>query len=245
MDAEDVVAASDVRAVDRDLAVEPARRRRARQGSENLLLLAGAADLRDTQCFARAHCVLQGVKQRLAAQQWQPARCEHARAARPGAARAAPGARPGRAPARPQQGLVQDVRPVGAGQDDHARRGRKAVHLHQQLVQRVLALVVAARKAAAPARAPDRVDLICARTRLAERGLRPSRWTHVARRRSQQASPRPARTLHSRLRAGLAAGVPCLTTSAPWPDAEHAVKTRARENPPQIPYTGFARPPHR
>ena len=69
----------------------------------------------------------------------------------------------GCAPARAQQGLVEDVRAVGAGQHDDALGRRKAVHLDQQLVQRVLALVVAAGEPAAPARAPDRVDLVCAR----------------------------------------------------------------------------------
>ena len=43
--------------------------------------------------------------------------------------------------------------PVGARQHDHARRGAEPVHLHQQLVESVLALVVAARHgAAAPGR---------------------------------------------------------------------------------------------
>jgi hypothetical protein len=72
------------------------------------------------------------------------------------------GWRAGRAPAWAQQRLVQDVGAVGAGEHDNALGGREAVHLHQQLVQRVLALVVAAREAAAPARAPNRVNLVCA-----------------------------------------------------------------------------------
>jgi hypothetical protein len=37
--------------------------------------------------------------------------------------------------------------PIGACEDHHARGGREAVHLHQQLIQGVLALVVAPRKA--------------------------------------------------------------------------------------------------
>ena len=64
-------------------------------------------------------------------------------------------------PARPKQSRVQDVRPIGAGQHDDALRRGKAVHLHQQLVQRVLALVITSRKAAAPTRPPDGINLIC------------------------------------------------------------------------------------
>src|SRR3546814_5760262 len=45
--------------------------------------------------------------------------------------------------ARPQQRGVQHVRPVGGGDDDDAFIGVKAVHLHQKLVQRLLALVIA------------------------------------------------------------------------------------------------------
>ena len=67
-------------------------------------------------------------------------------------------------PARPKQGGVQDVGPVGACQHDDALRRGKAVHLHQQLVQRVLALVVASCKAAPPARPPDGINLICIST---------------------------------------------------------------------------------
>mmetsp|Transcript_16082 Transcript_16082/g.34211 ORF Transcript_16082/g.34211 Transcript_16082/m.34211 type:complete len:428 (-) Transcript_16082:1469-2752(-) len=55
---------------------------------------------------------------------------------------------------------VKDVGPVGARQNHDARRRVEAVQLDEELVERVLALVVAAVEAAAAARAPDRVDLI-------------------------------------------------------------------------------------
>ena len=61
--------------------------------------------------------------------------------------------------ARPQQRRVEDVGPVGGGDHDHAALGVEAVELDQQLVQRLLALVVAAAEAGA-AVPPDRVDLI-------------------------------------------------------------------------------------
>ena len=61
--------------------------------------------------------------------------------------------------ARAQQRRVEHVGPVGRGDDDHAHRRLEAVHLDQQLVQRLLALVVAAAQARA-ALAADRVDLV-------------------------------------------------------------------------------------
>mmetsp|Transcript_52523 Transcript_52523/g.137703 ORF Transcript_52523/g.137703 Transcript_52523/m.137703 type:complete len:564 (+) Transcript_52523:392-2083(+) len=62
--------------------------------------------------------------------------------------------------ARAQQGGVEDVHPVGAREDDDARERVEAVHLHQQLVQRVLPLVVAATEAALATSAADSVDLV-------------------------------------------------------------------------------------
>ena len=47
-------------------------------------------------------------------------------------------------PTGTQQGLVQDLRAVGGGQKDDALGGVEAVHLRQELVQGLLALVVAA-----------------------------------------------------------------------------------------------------
>ena len=74
-------------------------------------------------------------------------------------------------PARAQQGLVQDVRPVGAGQDHNSRSGGKAVHLHQQLIQSVFALIVAPGKPSAAPGPTDRINLICT-------GMRS--WTHFS-----------------------------------------------------------------
>ena len=58
--------------------------------------------------------------------------------------------------------LVEYVRSVRGGDDDDARRGIESVHLGQDLVQRLLALVVAAAVAgnAARPRAADRVQLV-------------------------------------------------------------------------------------
>ena len=47
-------------------------------------------------------------------------------------------------PAGAQQGRIEHVGPVGRRQHDHALAGREAVHLGQDLVERLLALVVAA-----------------------------------------------------------------------------------------------------
>jgi hypothetical protein len=62
--------------------------------------------------------------------------------------------------ARPEQGRVEDLGPVG-GREDHDARGRvEAVHLGQQLVERLLALVVGHHRAAAGPALADRVDLV-------------------------------------------------------------------------------------
>ena len=61
--------------------------------------------------------------------------------------------------ARPQQRRVEHVRAVGRGDDDDQIGPVEAVHLREQLVQRLLALVVAAAEAGA-ARAADGVDLV-------------------------------------------------------------------------------------
>ena len=62
-------------------------------------------------------------------------------------------------PAGAQQGGVQDVHPVGGGHDDDPLVGGKAVHLHQELVQGLLPLVVAAAQAGASLAAHG-VDLV-------------------------------------------------------------------------------------
>ena len=59
-----------------------------------------------------------------------------------------------------QQRLVQHLRAVGSAQHDNAFAGVKAVQLRQQLVQRLLALVVAAAELAAVAGFTDGVDLV-------------------------------------------------------------------------------------
>ena len=61
--------------------------------------------------------------------------------------------------ARPQQRRVEDVRPVGGGDEDDVVLHLEAVHLDEQLVERLLALVVAAAHAGA-AVAADGVDLV-------------------------------------------------------------------------------------
>ncbi len=61
--------------------------------------------------------------------------------------------------AGPQQRRVEHVGPVGGGDQDDALVGLEAVHLDQQLVERLLALVVAAAEAGA-AVAADGVDLV-------------------------------------------------------------------------------------
>ena len=61
--------------------------------------------------------------------------------------------------ARAQQRRIEHVRPVGRRDQDHAFIGLEAVHLDQQLVQGLLALVIAAAEAGA-AMAADRVDFV-------------------------------------------------------------------------------------
>ena len=59
-----------------------------------------------------------------------------------------------------QQGRVEHVGPVGGSQDDHARVCAEAIHLCQQGVQRVLALVVATHGRILRAGTTHSVDLI-------------------------------------------------------------------------------------
>ena len=58
-----------------------------------------------------------------------------------------------------QQRRVQDIGAVGRGDHDHGAIGIEAVHLHQQLVERLLALLVGAHLGAT-ALAPQGIDLI-------------------------------------------------------------------------------------
>ena len=62
-------------------------------------------------------------------------------------------------PAGPQQRRVEDVGPVGRGDDDDVGVGVEAVHLDEDLVEGLLALVMAATEAGATL-AADRVDLV-------------------------------------------------------------------------------------
>ena len=61
--------------------------------------------------------------------------------------------------ARSQQGRVEDVGAVGGGEDDDARLVVEAVHLDEELVEGLLALVVAAAEARASL-SSDGVDLV-------------------------------------------------------------------------------------
>ena len=59
-----------------------------------------------------------------------------------------------------QQCLVQHVYPVGGGEDDNAAVGAETVHFRQQLVQCVLALVVASHGGCFGTGASHRVDFV-------------------------------------------------------------------------------------
>ena len=62
-------------------------------------------------------------------------------------------------PAGAQQGRVEDVRSVGGREDDHLGAGVEAIHLHQNLVQRLLPLIMTTTQARAAVTAHS-VDLI-------------------------------------------------------------------------------------
>ena len=61
-------------------------------------------------------------------------------------------------PAGPQQRRIENVGTIGRRDDDDALVGREAVHLDEQLIERLLALFVAERVAAAAA--ADGVELV-------------------------------------------------------------------------------------
>ena len=61
--------------------------------------------------------------------------------------------------ARSQQCGIEDVGPVGGGDEDHALALTESIHLDEQLVEGLLALVMAATETGA-ALAADRVDLV-------------------------------------------------------------------------------------
>src|SRR6202022_2788125 len=60
----------------------------------------------------------------------------------------------------PQQRLVQHVRPIRRCQHDHRLAGGEAVHLGQDLVQRLLLLGVRAETGRTATRTPDSVELV-------------------------------------------------------------------------------------
>jgi len=62
--------------------------------------------------------------------------------------------------AGPKQGGVQDFRAIGGGQDDQTDRCIKAIHLGEQLVQRLLLLVVPAKVAERTARPAQCIQLV-------------------------------------------------------------------------------------
>ena len=67
---------------------------------------------------------------------------------------------------------IEDVRPVRRREHDDSRGGVEAVHLREDLVQRLLALVVGAAEDPAATGSPDRVDLVDEHDRRSG-GLRP------------------------------------------------------------------------
>eukprot|EP00906_Rhabdomonas_costata_P029030 RCo041000 len=77
---------------------------------------------------------------------------------------------------RSQQGLVQDVRAVGSGQNNHAGLGVEPIHLHQEGVQRALPFIIPSPLATTSA-PPDGVDLVNEDDR---RRYSPSLLEHVA-----------------------------------------------------------------
>ena len=62
-------------------------------------------------------------------------------------------------PSRTQERRVQDVRPVCGSEDDDVGVRVKPVHLHQQGIQRLLALIMPAAQTGAP-QAPNRIQLV-------------------------------------------------------------------------------------
>lgn len=74
---------------------------------------------------------------------------------------------------RTHQGLVEDIWPVGAGEDDYLLRGVETIHLREDLVESRLALVVTATTETAvrtgPSNGVDFVDKDDARRVLARR----------------------------------------------------------------------------
>jgi hypothetical protein len=59
----------------------------------------------------------------------------------------------------PKKGRIQNVRPVGGGNDNHIGVGIKAIHLDEYLVKSLFSLIVGAAKTSA-SMAAYRIDLI-------------------------------------------------------------------------------------
>ena len=83
--------------------------------------------------------------------------------------------------ARTQQRRVQDLRPVGRCQEDDAFLCIEAIHLGQELVQRLLSLIVATHHGTDTSRLPQSIQLVneddawCSRLRLHEEVAHPCR----------------------------------------------------------------------
>ena len=60
---------------------------------------------------------------------------------------------------RTQQRRIEHVRPVGGSHQNDALVGLEAIHLNQQLIQSLLALIVSAAKSGAPV-TPYRIDFV-------------------------------------------------------------------------------------
>ena len=86
-------------------------------------------------------------------------RCTRRIAARPSRSGGLTVTRRSKRPGRSSAG-IEDLRPVGGRQDDDALGAAEAVHLGEDLVERLLALVVAAQRGRSAARAPDGVELV-------------------------------------------------------------------------------------
>ena len=149
-------------------------------------------------------------------------------------------------PARPQQRRVEHLGPVGRGEHDDALGHVEAVHLGQQLVQRLLALVVGHRRARAGPALADGVDLVDeddrgrplarlgeqvahprgadADEQLDEAGARPRRRTAPRPRR-----PRPGPAGSCRCRAGRSSA----RRAAPWPRPAGSAGGCAGSRPPR------------
>ncbi len=146
-------------------------------------------------------------------------------------------------PTRAQQRRVEDLRPVGRAEHDHAEPRVEPVHLGEDLVERLLALVVAAGdvRPAGGARAADRVELVDED----DRGSRlpwPARTGHARarrrRRRSSRRTPTPTsgRTARRPRRRRPARAASCRCRAAPLSSTPRGIR------PPSFRYlSGFLR----